>query len=120
MGHWRAIVQPTVRVAAATTVETRYAFVTGGAKTITFTVNVYENGSNQAPKIEMYGASSLNLDDDILSNSFWINVLTVNLTALGTGAFSATLTNPPLYLRWSITGVNANVAFEIVADMWDA
>lgn len=111
--------QPTTRVAAASNQETRFAIPAGGAKTMLVWINVYENSSGAAATVTIYGASDLNLNDNLTSNSFWRNLGTIAIGAGASGAFSATISNPPPYLRWGISGLNNNIAFEIIAEMWD-
>ncbi len=118
----RIILQPPIEVTAATTQEVRFAIPSTGAKSALFWVNVHKNTmTGGSASIDLIGASSLNLLDTGTSSSFWKTVLgsPISVGFGAVGAFSATTTTVPDFLRWKVTGNNNIVQFEIIAYLYD-
>lgn len=118
MPNRRVVLQPAIEIVAAQSQDIRFAVHTGGAKSGLVWLNVLKS-SSAASTWDILGATGQNLSSSTGSQSYWITSRQIPVGASTVGAFKGSLTDIPDFLRWSVTGVNAALQFEIVLYLYD-
>ncbi len=117
MAFRRVVLQPTVTITAAPTLqEVKFSLQTTGWKSAFFWVNVFVQLSASSI-MTFYGASSLTLND--AGGTYWISLGTItNISAVGAYKTSAAITPLPDFVRWNLATATSG-SIEIVAYLWD-